>query len=462
MAYKRKPVTSAHTIDLAANPPKISLKDSAVLTPDGKVKHGRYGELPSEIVDQGTVPLEYLALLHPAAEGTAAVRQITKGSAEKGTVLIYAAGEPHAFSAAQLASSEGHAVMAVVSGNQSGNDEFVDSVKAMISEPGTAVPEEYALVKGVFQDLVQKTVEGEDMDTYFSAADADSFVNDFMENALAYGEKYPDGIPAAVDPEEYTFRGKEKDRKYFNENMTAYLSQFPQGAPPLDPAVLKANFTKEQYAVFRNKFHKQTTAIITGDKENKIENFSPPDIVKSMSEVPESVDDLLVKQKSVDGGEFTPYEFSMLHNNLGSGMGVEKGGPVLGAIIGVTPELKTAAEAVEKAGKSLKAKAEALQFLTESEKNAYAAARSVAHTAKLAGKPVVVVGGQLPGLESAEPSAEDVQAALSAMDIDDDGNSSLNYFLQLYRASDYAVYEDYAIHRATEPLAGPRQIIVTK
>jgi hypothetical protein len=35
-------------------------------------------------------------------------------------------------------------------------------------------------------------------------------------------------------------------------------------------------------------------------------------------------------------------------------------------------------------------------------------------------------------------------------------------FVQVYRAGDFPFYADYAVHRATEVLAGPRQIVVTK
>jgi hypothetical protein len=70
--------------------------------------------------------------------------------------------------------------------------------------------------------------------------------------------------------------------------------------------------------------------------------------------------------------------------------------------------------------------------------------------------------GSLPGIESAEPTDEDVKKVLSAMDIQDDGSTTLNYFVQVYRAGDFPFYADYAVHRATEVLAGPRQIVVTK
>lgn len=74
----------------------------------------------------------------------------------------------------------------------------------------------------------------------------------------------------------------------------------------------------------------------------------------------------------------------------------------------------------------------------------------------------MVCVGSLPGMKSIEAKDEDVKAALAAMDIGEDGSSKLNYFVQVYRACDYPFYGDYAIHRATEPLAGPRQIIVAK
>ena len=48
------------------------------------------------------------------------------------------------------------------------------------------------------------------------------------------------------------------------------------------------------------------------------------------------------------------------------------------------------------------------------------------------------------------------------MELGEDGDSKLNYFMQVYRVSDWPVYEDYAIYRAKEPLSGSRQIVVTK
>lgn len=48
------------------------------------------------------------------------------------------------------------------------------------------------------------------------------------------------------------------------------------------------------------------------------------------------------------------------------------------------------------------------------------------------------------------------------MAIQDDGTTKLDFFIQAYRAGDFSFYADYAVHRATEALAGPRQIVVTK
>ena len=131
-------------------------------------------------------------------------------------------------------------------------------------------------------------------------------------------------------------------------------------------------------------------------------------------------------------------------------------------MIVVTPELQKACQAVA-AGKTLRAKAEALQFLTESEKNAHAAVSSIVSIVKKSGGTIRTVGGPLPGLtEIQKPADGDVDKALQGMAIDDDGNSKLNYFIQVYRAGDWPVDEDYAVHRAKEPLSGPRQIVVTK
>lgn len=72
------------------------------------------------------------------------------------------------------------------------------------------------------------------------------------------------------------------------------------------------------------------------------------------------------------------------------------------------------------------------------------------------------ISGSLPGLDSVEPKEADVKEALAAMDIGEDGSTKLNYFIQTYRACDFPFYGDYAVHRATEEMAGPRQIVVAK
>lgn len=132
MAYHRKPVTSAHAVDLAKS--ATSALDSAAFGPKGSVVHGRFGA-----VDPGaasTVPLEYLALLRPAAEGAAALREIsTSAKGAKGTVLVYGASRPAGMAAVQLADAAGHAVIAVVDGQHSGHDEMVDVVKGLTTEP---------------------------------------------------------------------------------------------------------------------------------------------------------------------------------------------------------------------------------------------------------------------------------------------------------------------------------------
>ena len=114
-AFPQNPVTSAHMIDLAAQAP--SALDSAALTPEGKVVHGRYGELGDAAK---AIPLEYLALLRPAAEGAAALRTINPS--QKGTLLVYGATQANGMAAMQLANAAGHAVVAVVDSNHSGNE----------------------------------------------------------------------------------------------------------------------------------------------------------------------------------------------------------------------------------------------------------------------------------------------------------------------------------------------------
>lgn len=387
MAYIRKPVSSVHAIDFTSSPHKISAKDSCAISPSGTVIHGRYGEL--DIDASAGIPLEYLALLHPAAEGAAALRAVAGGATE-GTLLVYGAGEASAMATVQLASSSGLAVVGIVAGNQSGNSEFVEALKGMTNEPGAIVTEEFALVKAAFQDVVNETINGGEA-AVKSGFNPDLFVKDFQKNLLDYAEYFPEG-KLSPNPEDYSFVGKEKDREEFDANISAYLSQFQKGSPPFDGNVLNEVFTKEQYAVFRSKFGNQTTAVITGDNDADDE-FNPAAIAKKMTESPEIISNYIKEQTHSLGGEFCPYEFSILKNQITNGVEMPKGGPILGAVINVTHELASASSAVSK-GKTLRAKAEALQFLSDSERNAFTAASAVVSMANKAGKPVVVVGGK--------------------------------------------------------------------
>mmetsp|Transcript_16942 Transcript_16942/g.27497 ORF Transcript_16942/g.27497 Transcript_16942/m.27497 type:complete len:503 (-) Transcript_16942:379-1887(-) len=443
--YNRNPVTSAHAIDLEKG--QLSTLDSVALSPSGSVVHGRYGELPADAV-AGT-PLEYLALLRMAAEGAAGLAKVSK---QQGTLLVYGASQANGFAAVQLAVSEGHAVVGVVDAQHSCHADMVEYVKAMIPEPGTAVAEEYAMAKKNFADLVSSVSTGNEG---LSCYDAKECLEDFKANLLAYAEKYPDTMPAAVDASKMKFLGMEKDKDQFRANMEAYLAQFPPGSPPMDKQQLETYFTSEQYEIFRTKFWEQTSSVISGDESHF---FSPPHIVQDLMKTPEKKSDSL---QDLAAFPKIPFSFTTVNNFYPAGTEQAAGGPVVGAIISVTPNLKTAAEAVNKA-KTLREKAEALQFLTTAQKDAFRAASSVVAMAKEAGAPVITVGGTLPGFETAEPTDADVQTALSAMAIQDDGTTKLDYFVQAYRAGDFPFYADYAVHRATEVLAGPRQIVVTK
>ena len=440
-AYHRSPVTSAHCVDVQKR--SVSNLDSVALSPKGTVVHGRYGDLGA--VDG--IPLEYLALLRPAAEGAAAVRALT--SERKGTLLVYGASRANGFAACQIASKAGNAVVAVLDAEHSGEEDIVEYVKALVDEPGTAVPEEYALSKKNFADLVHSISSG---DEGIAPMNADQYVEDFKANLVAYSKAFPDTRPAAVPEEVLEFKYMEKDREMWELNMQAFLEQYPPGAPPVDKAKLDAYFSKEKYQIFRDEFWKQTTGVISGDDLTK---FSPPHIVQDLI----SSDKTGWGAPSGSGPDYFPYSFSVLKDAFPPGSEIKAGGPVVGAIICATPTLEAAAKKVSEA-KSLRGKAEALQFLSHAERAAYLSANSVAAQAK--GAPVFVIGGSIAGLESLEPTDVDVKEAISAMDIDDNGESRLNYFVQIYRANDFPIYSDYAIHKATEALAGPRQIIVTK
>jgi len=438
--------TSAHCIDVEKQ--QVSILDSAALSPNGTVVHGRYGDLGKAAA---AIPLEYLALLRFAAEGCAAVR-VTAAS-KKGTLLIYGAGQAAGMAAAQVASSKGHAVVAVVNSEHSGNETFMEALKGLVAEPGTAVPEEYALSKKRFADLVEGISSGKDGTE--KAPSAEEYLADFKKNFVAQCEAYPDTKPAAVSDKHLEFKYMEKDQEFWEQNMAAYLEQFPPGAPPVDKAKLDTYFTSEKYEVFRKKFWHQTTGVISGDDNN----FSAPHLVQELIQKQDKADN-----KTYPGaGPKFPYAFSILEQYFPVGTEQSAGGPIVGAIVVATPDLQVAAKAVN-AAPTLRGKAEALQFLTKHQKAAFGAACSVVAQARKAGAPVTVVGGVLPGLSDKPVQATDadVKEALAAMDIDERGQSRLNYFVQVYRAGDFPFYADYAVHRASEVMAGPRQIVVTK
>jgi hypothetical protein len=375
-AYQRSPVTSAHAIDLEKA--QVSTQDSVAVSPSGSVVHGRYGDLGAAA---DGIPLEYLALLGKAAEGAAALRMI--GSSTPGTVLVFGASQANGLAAVQLAAAAGHAVVGVVGAEHSCQEDIVEYVKAMIPEPGTAVAEEYAMAKKNFGDLVQGISTGNEGISCYSSDDC---LEDFKANLLVYCEKYPETLPAAVDPSKMKFLGMEKDKEQFRTNMEAYLAQFPPGAPPVDKQQLEAYFTNEQYEVFRSKFWEQTTSVISGDESHY---FSPPHIVKDLMKSPEKAD----KTAYDTAHPAVPYSFTHVNPFYPDGTQAEAGGPILGAVISVTPNLEIAAKAVD-AAKGLRAKAEALQFLTDAQRGAYSAASSVVSLAQKARAPVYTVGGK--------------------------------------------------------------------
>lgn len=442
--YTRTSVSSAHCVDVSKQ--QLSALDSvAINSQNGSVVHGHFGELPA--VAQA-IPLEFLALLRPAAQGAAALRQIEEANKNKkkhGTLLIYGASEASGLAAAQLASAKQNAVVAVVAAEHAGNETMLESIKGLLKEPGTAVPEEYALSKANFKSLVHSISTG---DEGIAPVASNEYLQDFKQNLLDYVQAYPDTRPAAVSQDRLDFKYMEKDREFFQTNMETFLSQYPPGAPPMDAAKLDAYFSSEQYQVLRNKFWEQTTAVISGDDTP----FSPPHVVKQLIDKPET----LVHTTQPGAGPVMPYAFSILDSTtLPSDTEMPAGGPILGAIIVMTPNLSAASQKVN-AAKSLRAKAEAMQFLTSAQRAAFTAANSVARLAQDVNAPVVVIDS------SFATTPQDVQTALQAMDVDESGNAVLNYFVQVYRANDFPFYADYAVHRASEALAGPRQVIVTK
>ena len=436
-AYVRKPVTSAHAIELTIDPSgkldmshnpvmlgSLCKQDTVAINAGGDgVEHGRFGQLSLDQV-RG-IPLEYLSLLSKASEGVAAVNTLKKDGG--GTLLVYGATNPAAMAAVQVATSNGMASVAVVGGEHSGNAEAVDLVKGFASYPGTAVTEEYAMKKSMFRDLVKAVSDGENDEP----VNADELVADFRSNLKEYCDVFEEDLNGL---------------KLTDEDLS--------------------KFSAEQYAMLKQKFKIRGNELLRGDTSGP--SFEPPTVVSDMIRSPssESIESypMLKQQESADqDSPFVPYDFSVLETKSMPGVDSHSGGPICGAIIAATPALQVACKAVADAAKDGKrAQAEALQYLTGRQKNAYAAASSVANLARAAGSEVIVVDGSLPGLGTVQVSPEDVSSALDAMRIDSSGSSKINFFIQVYRACDFQSYEDYAIHKATEPLSGPRVKVVTK
>jgi hypothetical protein len=282
-----------------------------------------------------------------------------------------------------MAASAGHAVVAIVGANHSCHDDMLEYMKALIPEPGTAVAEEYAMAKKNFSDLVTGISTGKEGLACYSASE---MLEEFKANLEAYAAKYPEDLPAAVDPSKMKFLGMEKDKDQFRANMEAYLAQYPPGAPPVDKQKLDAYFSVEQYEIFRNKFWEQTTNVISGDESHF---FSPPHIVQELMKTPGSVE----KNFYAGSGPKISFSFSHVDATYPKGTEANAGGKVVGAVISVTPDLAIAAKAVA-AAKTLRGKAEALQFLTKSQRASFISANSVASVAKKAGAPVVAMGGE--------------------------------------------------------------------
>jgi hypothetical protein len=222
----------------------------------------------------------------------------------------------------------------------------------------------------------------------------------------------------------------------------------------MDEERLHANFDTTQYEIFRNKFWHQTTDVISGGEEP----FSAPHIVKQQYEEPESFDN----RTYPGAGPYFPYSFSILNQSFPLDSNMKAGGPIIGAAIVMNEFSQKALDIMSKAGPSLREKGEALHFMKHCEKASYHVVRTIITLATQAKAPVFILNGTIPNYETITPTQADVDAALNAMDVKEDGSTTLNYFVQAYRANDFPFYADYAVHRATEPLAGPRQLIVTK
>lgn len=449
MAIDKKDPTSAYSVDVGHQ--KLCARDSAWVDEHGTVVHGKYGALSGDIVS--SIPLEYLPLLGNGADGAAAVREmLAKAKGKDGTMIVFGANEASGLAAVQLGTEAGLAVVGVVGGEQSGSDEVVDIMKNFTKEPGFVVGEEYALMKKNFQDLVMQTVSGEEIDMQ---PNVDEFIKDFHGQVVDYAAMFPAGKPA-IFARNLEFEGKDKDRKYYDENWEAYYEDSEPGSPSFSSTELEANFTKDTYALFKYKFAKQGEMVMADDPEAK--PFYPANEVKNLCNTsPQSH----VAPDTPPDASGKHYFFNIMKPHSTPTKPTQR--PILGTVLVSTPFLHAACTALANT-KTLREKAETLAYLPDAQRSAYAAAASCVALAKKQNAPVYVIGSTtLPGLpEPLEPTSEDVNTALNAMQLDEAGKSKLNFLVQVYRAIDFPIYEQYAIHRASEVCAGPRQAIVVK
>eukprot|EP00588_Corethron_pennatum_P015824 CAMPEP_0194279540 /NCGR_PEP_ID=MMETSP0169-20130528/13985_1 /TAXON_ID=218684 /ORGANISM="Corethron pennatum, Strain L29A3" /LENGTH=370 /DNA_ID=CAMNT_0039023975 /DNA_START=65 /DNA_END=1177 /DNA_ORIENTATION=- len=135
----KNPITSAHLVDLSSG--ALSEAD-CVSYADGIANHGTYGSLPPA----PSVPLEYLALLGPAAAGASVVRR------SSGSIAVYGATRPEGLAVVQLAVAAGRNVASVIDGEHVGQEGLLDLMRCSAPWPSTTAPEQYAYVKKLFYD----------------------------------------------------------------------------------------------------------------------------------------------------------------------------------------------------------------------------------------------------------------------------------------------------------------------
>jgi len=331
-SVKRKPATAAYSV----NVDKGTICDLDCVWVDKskkKLMHGRYGELDSEIIE--SVPLEYLPLLRCAAEAVGVIGEIqSKSSIKSGTLLVFGASQPSGLAVLQVGTAANMAVVGVVGGEHSGHDEMVDTVKGLTNYPGFVVPEEYAIVKQDFRDLVLQTCQGEEN----VSRENTKYVEEFHTNCVDYCLKYPSGY-AAINPKHFEFKGKEKDRQTFMDNMEAYYSQFPTGGPNISLQELQSVFDETQYAIFKQAFVTHEEKIATFP-ESHTTAWLPSQIVKDLCDSPQQYQQVPPDPQ----GQY--YNFNILQSPPSSHLTKK---PIQAAVIVPTPSLVLACEALKNA-----------------------------------------------------------------------------------------------------------------